>query len=235
VVDLGRPETRNKSNDQRFLDRVFNASEVAWIRSAADPDRMLWMMWAAKEAAFKVLRKQNSCALFEHRSYSVLPPPEMSHAADTIPAVKGRGTVSVRHEGEAGVSALPVEWEVTQRLVHCLARSASADRGSVRAAVCEVDRAAEPRSSDRWTERELLSAHTAESREVRLLAKRLATEAGLGAVEIVRNPGARRLGPPLLYATGEDAPLKGWDLTLSHDGDFAAAALCAVLPSSKSR
>jgi hypothetical protein len=31
-----------------------------------------------------------------------------------------------------------------------------------------------------------------------------------------------------LYAAGADTPMEGWDLTLSHDGAFAAAALCAV-------
>ena len=213
---------------------------------------MLWMMWAAKEAVFKIIRKRTSGAIFAHRSYEVFPPSEPTDVADASAALRVRGSVSVHHHVNGASTSFPVEWEVTPRLVHCLAVSDAAEVGSTRAAVSEVaDRGSRiagrgsriadggSRIADRgsriavegdWSDRELLSARTAESRDARLLAKRLAFDAGLGPVEIVRHPGAPRMGPPLLYAAGEAVPLEGWDLTLSHDGNFVAAALCFVTP-----
>lgn len=215
VVDLGRPEARNKAEDERFIRRVLNAAELAWLRSAPDPDQVLWMIWAAKEAAFKIVQKQDGGAVFAHRSYEVLPSSET------------RGTVEVRGGSNRGAS-IHVEWNATDLRMHCLALSGSADLKSIRADVSEIDHPAAARPPVRWSDRELLSARSAESLEARLLAKRLASDAGLGSVEIVREPRARRLGPPVLYAAGEAAPLEGWDLSLSHDGVFAAAALCPV-------
>jgi phosphopantetheinyl transferase (holo-ACP synthase) len=234
VVDLTRAEARGKARDQRFVRRVFTAAEAAFIQSASDPDRALWMFWAAKEAAFKVVSKQERGALFAHRNYEVQPPSQW-----TLDGTTGRARGAVTLQGE-WLRELAVDWEWSAHRVHCLAVSGRASFGSVRSAVGRVDPAAKSIAGDAtvagaggagstaWTQRETLSARTPESCEARLLAKRLAYEAGLGEVEVVRNPGDRRMGPPLLYAVGSSAPLAGWDLTLSHDGAFAAAALCPV-------
>ncbi|HUO86978.1 MAG TPA: hypothetical protein VM617_06275, partial [Thermoanaerobaculia bacterium] len=80
-------------------------------------------------------------------------------------------------------------------------------------------------SSPATADRTASCAATAESQAVRRLAKALAREAGLGPVEIVRERRGARLGPPRLYARAAAAPLAGWDLSLSHDGRFGAAAL----------
>ncbi len=55
VVDLHDPDNRGKSGDDRFLGRVFTAEERALIAGAAVPDRLLWSLWAAKEAAYKAV------------------------------------------------------------------------------------------------------------------------------------------------------------------------------------
>jgi hypothetical protein len=223
VVDLAAPAARGKAADGRFLHRVFTAGEIARIRAAADPDRMLWMLWAAKEAAFKVARKLRADLPFA--------PPRFEAWLDpTAPdgdGVRPSGGVRLHGWRGLGLSWLPVEWRATDSLVHCVARSVAERASSVRYAAVAVA----AREMDRYTaggeltQRERDGVRSDESRHVRRLAKALARQAGLGLVEIVRERRGALLGPPRLYAPAAAAPLAGWDLSLSHDGRFVAAAL----------
>jgi hypothetical protein len=57
VIDLGDPETRPGARHPRFDARVFTRAERAALAAAADPARLRWSLWAAKEAAYKCLKK----------------------------------------------------------------------------------------------------------------------------------------------------------------------------------
>jgi phosphopantetheinyl transferase (holo-ACP synthase) len=57
IVDLGDPETREGARHPRFDARVFTRAERAALATAADPERLRWSLWAAKEAAYKCLKK----------------------------------------------------------------------------------------------------------------------------------------------------------------------------------
>jgi phosphopantetheinyl transferase (holo-ACP synthase) len=57
VVDLGDPETRPGARHPGFDARVFTPEERAWLSAAPDPERLRWSLWAAKEAAYKCLKK----------------------------------------------------------------------------------------------------------------------------------------------------------------------------------
>ncbi|GAB3806224.1 hypothetical protein GCM10028819_41150 [Spirosoma humi] len=54
IVDLA--QARQDSNWRRkgFLDKVFTHHEQQLIHDAADPDRMVWLLWSMKESAYKV-------------------------------------------------------------------------------------------------------------------------------------------------------------------------------------
>jgi phosphopantetheinyl transferase (holo-ACP synthase) len=54
VVDLGDAETRDGPSHPRFDARVFAPSELARLATSADPNRVRWMLWAAKEATYKL-------------------------------------------------------------------------------------------------------------------------------------------------------------------------------------
>lgn len=56
VVDLGDAETRWVH--PRFDARVFDADERQRIAESDDPRRMRWMLWAAKESAYKATRRR---------------------------------------------------------------------------------------------------------------------------------------------------------------------------------
>jgi len=57
VIDLGDPETRPGACHPRFDARVFTPEERAALAAAADPNRLRWSLWAAKEAAYKCLKQ----------------------------------------------------------------------------------------------------------------------------------------------------------------------------------
>jgi len=57
VVDLLDPETRDGASHPRFDRRVFAPEERAALARSGAPNRLRWILWAAKEAAYKALRK----------------------------------------------------------------------------------------------------------------------------------------------------------------------------------
>lgn len=72
VVDLSDPRCRGRAQDERFVDRVCAAPEGQAVRSSRDPDLALWILWAGKEAAFKVVTKVlGRPPVFEHARFVV--------------------------------------------------------------------------------------------------------------------------------------------------------------------
>jgi phosphopantetheinyl transferase (holo-ACP synthase) len=69
VVDLADPETRPEALHPRFDARVFAPAERAWLARAADPARLRWALWAAKEAAYKAARQLDPAARFHPREF----------------------------------------------------------------------------------------------------------------------------------------------------------------------
>jgi phosphopantetheinyl transferase (holo-ACP synthase) len=104
IVDLTDPFTVGKAGDARFVRRVFATSEQGWIAASPDPDRALWRLWAAKEAAYKVARKSAPGLIFAHAQFEVLP--------DESRVVCGK-------------ASFPVQWDEQPGWIHCLAVSSS--------------------------------------------------------------------------------------------------------------
>ena len=71
VVDLEDPETRPGAHHPRFDARVFAGAELNWLRRSGAPERLRWMLWAAKEAAYKVARKLDPRAAFAPARFAV--------------------------------------------------------------------------------------------------------------------------------------------------------------------
>lgn len=231
LVDLRARESAGKSRDARFVARVFTAREAELIAGSSHPDAALWALWAAKEAAYKVAKKLSPDVIFAHSRYEVIP--DVGALAGGTGAGSVLLTGRVRLQGLDGLdgASFPIEWRLSPTFVHCVAMDAGGDFRSLRTAISarsELDRgtaAYDPTERERAS---LLPARSAESFAVRRLARALAAEAGLGEVEIVRERNGSVFGPPRLYARGSVAPLAGWDITLSHDGELAAAALGAA-------
>ena len=71
VVDLDEPAIAHSHQKEKFLARVCAPSERALIAAAADPKVLLWSLFAAKEAAFKVVSKLGPRPVFAHRQFVV--------------------------------------------------------------------------------------------------------------------------------------------------------------------
>lgn len=69
VVDLGDPWIATVR--ERFVARVCCEEERERVAVARDPRRLLWSLFAAKEAAFKVVSKLGPPPVFAHRRFVV--------------------------------------------------------------------------------------------------------------------------------------------------------------------
>lgn len=208
VVDLGDPRIEGKTGDTRFLERVLAPAEREALAAAADPDRLLWTCWAAKEATYKVVSKRLSAPpVFIHREYVL-----REHVVE-----------------HAGVS-YPLRVDGTARWIHVVA----ADGAAPEHAFCEVhplDRASAPWSAPleelcaRMTAREVDAVHSLRSAAVRLGA-RAALARALGVeerrLEIVCDPGPAGRRPPRVLLDGRPGPA---DVSLSHHGGWIAWAV----------
>jgi 4'-phosphopantetheinyl transferase EntD len=236
LVDLRARESEGKSRDTRFVARVFTAREAELIAGSSSPDFALWMLWAAKEAAYKVAKKLRADAIFAHSRYEVTIDPPGASVGPGGESTQLSGHVLVHDIPGLERRHFPLEWTSSASFIHCVAMDLYGDFHSLKIAIAGHDELAGMGSDYHPTAREQASiprARSAESLAVRRLARALASEAGLGEVEILRERVGDELGPPRLYALGGAQPLAGWDVTLSHDGSLAAAALCpspSVIP-----
>jgi phosphopantetheinyl transferase (holo-ACP synthase) len=108
VIDLGDPETRPDACHARFDARVFDASELRLLAGSETPVRLRWILWAAKEAAYKVAKKHDRATVFSPVRFVVQP--------------GGDARATVQHEGRRYAVAL----EVGARFVHAVATAGSA-------------------------------------------------------------------------------------------------------------
>jgi phosphopantetheinyl transferase (holo-ACP synthase) len=71
VIDLRDPAIAGHHERSRFVGRVCVADEIACVAGSDDPHRMLWSLFAAKEAGFKVVAKLTPGMAFSPRRFVV--------------------------------------------------------------------------------------------------------------------------------------------------------------------
>jgi phosphopantetheine--protein transferase-like protein len=227
VVDLGEPGVAGKEHDRRFMDRVFTPEERERILAAAAPTLALWKTWSAKETAFKIASKLREELVFAHRKFEVAP--------DTIGEPERAAGEAIGNWASVHFDDLEIKvrWETALDYIHCvgqLARSGGTDRGEselakgarrVLAGIVGEDHAL----NGALSRAERASVHSTASERTRLLARRLMDrwEQHLQGAEIVRLWRSWGWSPPVISREGR--PVAGFDVSLSHDGRFVAAAL----------
>lgn len=97
VVDLDDVSPASERTRQRFIERVCAPSERELLAQSDDPRTLLWVLFAAKEAAFKLASKLGPVPVFAHRNFIVdRAPLAGAPFSVTLPsAVRARGTVDV--------------------------------------------------------------------------------------------------------------------------------------------
>jgi phosphopantetheinyl transferase len=218
VVDLSDPRCVGKAGDARFLARVLAEVERASVAASPDPDRVLWRLWAAKEAAFKAASKLRGA------------PPSFSHAAflvDPAETLSGDGFGQVRWED----LTLRVHWHELAGRVAAVAWNGRTEDEPIEwgwGAAAELDPA--PRDPlealiVRLSERERAPIHSRASALVRLAARTALAEAlevEEGRIAVVTREGPRGRMPPEVLLDGNPAPA---DVSLSHHGRWFAWAI----------
>ncbi len=72
VVDIRHPLCQPDAIHPRFDARAFSAREIALLAATDQAHKMRWSLWAAKESAFKALRKLDSQVRFIPRDFEVI-------------------------------------------------------------------------------------------------------------------------------------------------------------------
>ncbi len=99
--DIGCPETRHP----RFDRRVFDPAEREALGRSGAPERLRWMLWAAKESAYKALRRIDPEVVFAPASFGV--------------TLEASGEGSVRHASR--IQPIPIVVQETPSRVHAAA------------------------------------------------------------------------------------------------------------------
>ena len=71
IVDLGDSESRTEERHPRFDERVFDPSELHALSQAPSVEQMRWILWAAKESAYKAARRHQRETIFSPRRFVV--------------------------------------------------------------------------------------------------------------------------------------------------------------------
>jgi len=158
---------------------------------------MLWHLWAAKEAAYKAVKKAHPTAHSIPRSYEVhLDTPRSSTAGGHV--CSPCGTIAIQSV-------------TTCHHIHCVALSGDeANWESVIYRVAEISGEERSRRGESGALRDLLRHDLSRSLSI-----------PTGDMEIVRRKGPHGLGPPQVYVRGRPSAI---DISMSHDGGYMAYA-----------
>lgn len=204
VVDLRDPRCIGKARDERFLARILTTRERSLVAEAVDPDRALWTLWAAKEAAFKAVSKATgSVPVFVHADFEV----EVQDGAGGEVRWRRMELPFLVRGGRSTGSLHVVAWCDSPRPWMEGGSSVVAEGAPLR---------------ERLSSRELRGVHSAASAHVRLEARaHLARLSGTPEeeLEIVCEKGPAGRMPPRILRRGAPAP---WDVSLSHHGSLVA-------------
>ncbi len=195
IVNLGDPANRRKSMDRRFLNRVFTDSEQALIAGAGNPERLLWSLWSAKEAAYKVASKLAGPVSSAPRRYVFCPLFDHSFLKQSLLS------------GRVDTPVLPVfvRFALGCDFIHCLCADEASVLDRIHAGISRLeDRGSrkDNQAYESWAARQA-------AREAIAAILHLAPE----DVEI-RREGADAVNPPVAYCRGQRLAV---DLSLSHD------------------
>jgi phosphopantetheinyl transferase (holo-ACP synthase) len=217
VVDLDATRTTGRSSDERFLSRVFSERERARIQAAPDPDLEVWSLWAAKEAAFKVIYKARSePPVFHHARFEVVDDPDSP--IRTLEYEEHSVTLNLTRCGSRLLA-----WAWSGPTTEIFVGHAEAERVRSRLGLSPE---LESWVDSHFSPEERSAIHSLPSALVRLAAREDAARLlGIWArdLRIVCPPGHTGLRPPYLMVG--DEMITAADVSLSHDGPWIAWAI----------
>jgi hypothetical protein len=208
IVDLGNPDALGKSQDDRFLRRVFLPEEQSQISLDSDSDCILWVLWAAKETAYKIISKINPAIPSGPLKYRV-------HLEETVslsPRTPGFRNGHFSCLVETPVGSVKICALTGADYVHAYGSwGDQATAGAMHLKVFRLDQPCFHRQPESDVVRKVLCGYLGRFWHI-----------PSGQIVIQRDQNARGAGPPVVYIQGERAPM---DTSLSHHGRYGAFAL----------
>lgn len=205
IVDLKAPEAMGKSEDIRFIKRVLTPCEQRMLHHSEHPDTLVWALWAAKETAFKAVSK----------SY-----PNISSAPGRYPVILDSKKSSHSSKGEVMTpnGSVEIRIDLHEDYIHCIGIFSLADNlDSIVSGIGEIDTNTLAGQMDSISEKESFAVR-------RLAKKGIASCLHVNEqdIQIIRHKKAH---PPTVLAKGK---MKNMEISLSHDGRFAAYAFLEI-------
>lgn len=59
IVDLNRAKVESNWKRAGYFAKIFNAEEQAQVVDAIAPEKMIWLLWSMKEAAYKIINRMS--------------------------------------------------------------------------------------------------------------------------------------------------------------------------------
>lgn len=203
IVDLLSPYVAGKSRDRKFVQRVLTPEEQKIVLTAANPDSLLQVYWAAKETAYKAIAKASPDVSSAPRRYRVL-----------LDIPEGREKI----RGVVRTPAADVFVTVLRRrdFIHCFGATLFSAAEKTIFGVEELTGK---------TPLDFCRATEAASRRVRTVAKEkiaafFATPVTAVAIKKTRNRNG--VSFPEVYINKKKTDI---DISFSHDGRYVAFAL----------
>lgn len=222
MVDLADPRCAGKAQSRRFVARVFDTSEAERLGASRDADRLLWLYWAAKEAAFKVVSKLlPSPPPFVHAAFRIAREPSSSQP---VGRVEYRDLVIPFFLEETAASLHVVAWHAGSAPIPGIPGALRWGSLPIEHALPSNAAAFEQLLESHFTSRERGPVHSMASAAVRIAARRGVADAlgvPLRSLEIICEGGSAGRTPPRLFSEGVQARS---DVSLSHHGRLVAWA-----------
>ncbi|HKY69522.1 MAG TPA: 4'-phosphopantetheinyl transferase superfamily protein [Gammaproteobacteria bacterium] len=223
IVDLVEALVSCKTQDERFLNRVFTPEEKKIIANAPSPEHMLWAIWAAKETAYKIVSKIIGTPIFSHKAFIVSLTPSVS-SPKGVPYDVQELRLSVNYD-EFSIPIV-IAWD-NEKLV----ATAVYPEGLLSAAIFgarkieknELEFWENPKNLDKYfTQEEREGIWHEYSAAVRHDVKKKISELineDILNIEIIRETKEKKMQPPLVRIKKH---LSRIDVSLSHHGQWIA-------------
>lgn len=222
LVDLADPQSQPDAIHPRWDERVFTPEERETLFQDGDPHTLRWLLWAAKESAFKAAKKLDASVWFQPRAFVTQRLCDDQIRVTWTP--KDRPAPHQRSVGpcEPCPSAMFRVWfDTAQDWVHAMATPwTQAEKPEGMVSAVEPSEPTPPSHHPLWRVPDFSWPVGDPSAAVRALAQtavaRLLT-LGEPLVEIVTSSGI-----PTAIFKGRRLPV---DLSLSHHGRFIACGV----------
>ena len=198
------------------MQRVFSAEEKSTIVQSNHPDLTLWMLWAAKETAFKLVSKISSPPVFSHKKFQIC-------------ALQPTADSSFEATAVYQEHSFPIVITFTSNYIHAVGGNLATDQwphfllhtGVHNIAKSEYEIwGARAVWQETFTPEELESIHHLESALVRFYCKKSIAETlkiGASNLQIIRPAKEQLPQPPFVLCNNKPCEI---DLSLSHHGSW---------------